>query len=643
MHDLRWILEDLPVGVWVRELPNSRPVYANPEFRRIMGVGAAAESLIDDAATTYGIFDRAGNRYPVERLPFSLVVARREPVLVDDMVIHRPDGQRANIRCFGYPAFDSEKNLTHVVVAFLDITKEVKAEAERDQTEARLALAVNHAPIAIWSADRDGLITVSEGAGLAALGVKSGELVGKNVFQLYEDHPTIPGYIRRGLGGESFWYTVAVGDAVYDTWIAPIRSPSGEIAGVVALSNDVSEVRRLQANAIQNDRVIALGTLAASVAHEINNPLTYMLGHARMLQETLENADQVVTGLKGAEGDVLRELVARMRHMLEPICCGTERIAAITRDLRTFSRPGPDEAAIVDVRAVVETVLQLVGKELEARARLSVDLRETAAVRGNQARLVQVILNLVVNAMQALPSDRPEESEISVSTRNDGGDVVIEVGDSGPGVTLVDRERIFEPFFSTKEIGEGTGLGLFVCRNIVRGFSGDVTVGDRQGGGALFRVAIPAMTEADTPAEVSERVASVGTARPSGLVLVIDDEPLVARLLCEQLLAAGYRATTEEDSERALDHLARDGANVDLVYCDLMMKGMTGIDLSEELETRNPAVREKMVFMTGGAFTPRARAFLDGNADRVIEKPFDVVAETDRRLHRLRASRQTRS
>jgi PAS domain S-box-containing protein len=639
MQDLRWILEDLPVGVWVRDLPNGRLVYANRELRRIMGIDTVAESTIDDAATTYRIFDRAGNRYPVERLPFSLVGARQKPVLVDDMVIHRPDQQKVNVRCVGYPAFDSEKNLTHVVVAFLDITKEVKAEAEREQTEARLALAVNHAPIVVWAADRDGVVTVSEGAGLASLGVKSGELVGKNIFELYKDHPTISGHLRRGLGGESFWYTVQVGEAVYDTWLAPIRNANGEVAGVVALSNDVSEVRRLQANAIQNDRVIALGTLAASVAHEINNPLTYILGHVKMLGEALEKTGQVVTELKGAEGEVLRDIVARMRQMLEPIRHGTERIASITRDLRTFSRPGPDEAAIVDVRSVVESVLQLIGKELEARARLFLNLRDTAAVRGNQARFVQVILNLVVNAMQALPSDRREESEIGVSTRNDGSDVVIEVADSGPGVALADRERIFEPFFSTKEIGEGTGLGLFVCRNIVRGFSGDVTVGDRPGGGALFRVVIPAMSEASATVAVSERVDSVSTARLSGSVLVIEDEPLVAQMLCQQLLAAGYRANTEDDAERALDHLARDDANVDLVYCDLMMKGMTGMDLAEELETRNPAARAKMVFMTGGAFTPRARAFLDGNAGQVVEKPFDVVAETDRRLRLLRSRR----
>src|SRR5262249_27117925 len=150
-----------------------------------------------------------------------------------------------------------------------------------------LSLAVNHAPIVIWTADTNGVVTLSEGAGLASLGIKSGQLVGQNLFEIYRDHPTIPGYIRRGLSGESFWYTVEVDKVVYDTWLTPLRNVSGAIIGIAGLSKDVSEIRNLQSNAIQNDRVIALGTLAASVAHEINNPLTYMLGNLDLLLETL--------------------------------------------------------------------------------------------------------------------------------------------------------------------------------------------------------------------------------------------------------------------------------------------------------------------------------------------------------------------
>src|SRR5262245_53412389 len=221
---------------------------------------------IDEAPATYGIFDRTGSPYPAHKLPFSRVVSTGQAAMAEDIVIHRTDGSKINIRAFAYPAFNEGGRLSHVIVAFVDITQEVKAEVKREKTEARLSLAVNHAPIVIWAADVNGVVTLSEGAGLESLGVKSGQLVGQNLFELYADHSSIPGYLRRGLAGDSFWYTVEVGKATYDTWLTPIRNASGEITGVAGLSNDVSEIRALQANAIQSDRVIALGTLAASVA-----------------------------------------------------------------------------------------------------------------------------------------------------------------------------------------------------------------------------------------------------------------------------------------------------------------------------------------------------------------------------------------
>jgi len=230
------------------------------------------------------LFDRAGEAYPADKLPFSRALLQREPVTVDDIVIRRPDGRWINVRAFGVPVFDSEGAVTHVIIWFADTTKEVEAEHARETMEAHLALAINHAPIAIWSASKDGIVLMSEGAGLASMGVKPGQLVGQDVFALYRDHPTIPNDNRRALAGESFWTTAEVPGAIYDTYLMPLRDATGEIIGIMGLSNDVTELRRLQANAIQNDRVIALGTLAASLAHEINNPLSYLLAHAEMCE-----------------------------------------------------------------------------------------------------------------------------------------------------------------------------------------------------------------------------------------------------------------------------------------------------------------------------------------------------------------------
>jgi PAS domain S-box-containing protein len=630
--DLRWILETLPVGIWVAQVPSGQVSYANPEFRNILGMPAVEGSKIGDAPTTYGIHDRSGRVYPVELLPFSRVAATGKPATVDDLVIHRTDGRKVDIRAFAHPVFDGAGKLTHVVVTFLDITQEVRAEVERERTESRLAFTVHHAPIVLWSADSAGVVTLSEGAGLVAMGMKSGQLVGANLFDLYKDHPSIAGNIRRGLAGESFWYITQVGEAVYDTWLTPLRDASGAIVGVSALSKDVTEIRKLQSSAIQNDRAIALGTLAASVAHEINNPLTYMLGHLASMGKLLERMERALAGLpEGPRGEI-SSLAGQLRQALDPVLAGTERIAGITRELRTLSRPPDEEATLVDVRSVVESVLKLVGKEVEARARLETELRETAPVRGNAARLIQVVLNLVVNAMQALPGDRPGSDRILVATRDDGDLVVIEVADTGPGVPPEERERIFEPFVTSKNVGEGTGLGLFVCRNIVRELSGSVTVEDRPGGGANFRVVLPAVRR---PAPAAAPGKPPAPAKPtSGQVLIVDDDPAVAEALRLQLVSAGYRAILEPDAARALETLATRHDGIDLVYCDLMMKGISGMDLAEALARRAPAALGKVVFMTGGAFTARARAFKELYSGQCVDKPFDILAETSRRLIR---------
>ncbi len=209
--------------------------------------------------------------------------------------------------------------------------------------------------------------------------------------------------------------------------------------------------------------------------------------------------------------------------------------------------------------------------------------------------------------------------------------MVIEVADSGPGVPAAERERIFEPFVTSKPVGEGTGLGLFVCRTIVRGLGGRISVHDRPGGGALFRVELPASHVArDDRAERCPPDPTGGRV-VSGNVLVVDDDEMVAQVLAAQLKAAHIGVDVESDAAQALERLLS-GQAYDLVYCDLMMKGMSGMELAAELEARAPERAARLVFMTGGAFTPRAAAFLNARRGRFVEKPFDVVAETRRRL-----------
>lgn len=631
MPDLRWILDKLPMGVWVARAPTGEVQYANDAFQEILGVPAVVDSPIKDAPATYGIFDRAGNPYPVDKLPFSRALVLRERVTVDDLVIHRPDGSHVNVRALGVPLFDAQGEVSHVAVAFYDITREIQAELARDSTEGRLALAVNHAPIVVWAADKNAVVTLSEGAGLASMGVKSGQLVGQSLFDLYRDHPTIPGYIRRGLSGESLWYTVEVPGAIYDTYLTPLRGADGQIIGVAGLSNDVTELRKLQANSIQNDRVIAVGTLAASIAHEINNPLTFLLAHFQMSERDFDGLEETLGSVTGEAGADARALVQRLRSHLGPLRIAAERIAGITRQLKTFTRSQGERVEAVDLRSVVRSVLELVTKDLEARARLGLHIDEATTV-ADEARLVQVVLNLVVNAMHAVEGQKRAYGEIVIRTCTLEGRATLEVEDSGAGVPAADRERIFDPFFSTKNIGEGSGLGLFVCRNIARAFGGDVTVEDRAGGGARFRLSLPAVNRGTAHEAANEERTSQTDRR--GRILLVDDEPLLERVLAETLRHAGHQVTSVPSGAKALEILLSPEP-FDLVYCDLMMRGMTGMDLAGALEARAPNRLRHMVFMSGGAFTQEAREFLELHRLQSVDKPFDIVSETQTRLQAL--------
>jgi PAS domain S-box-containing protein len=625
-------LDHLALGVWVARAPSGEGVYSNAAFREIMGVGTVSGIGIEETPSAYGIFDRAGAPYPVERLPFSRALAAGGPVMVDDLVVHRRDGRRVNVRAFATPMRNPAGEIAFITIVFLDITAEVAAVSEGRAVQNRLNFAINHAPVILFTVNSQGVVTLSEGAGLVGLGFAPGQLVGRNVFDIYKETAD-RGDMQRALAGEALMNTAEIGETVLETHLNPVRDEAGRILEVIGISIDVTTQRRFQANVIQNDRLMAMGTLAASVAHEINNPLTYILGNIQRMEEELSRIERIERSVGG-------EAVSSLSRMLMEVRAGAKRVQQVAQDLRSFVRPEDETITALDLRVTIGVVLQLVRKEAEAHAELELRLApQLPPVRANESRLVQVILNLLVNAWQALPDPDPRRHKITLAAYQEresdsegdvaSGKVVVEVCDTGRGVPAELRQRIFEPFFTTKEIGGGTGLGLFVCRNIVSSLGGDISVDDAPGGGARFRVRLPvaepAALSAPAPAPPARRSPAKG-----GRVLIIDDDEMVAATLVNSLRRE-YEVTALHDAKEALDLLLSE-ARVDLVYCDLMMKGLTGMDIYERLKAEAPHRLAALVFMTGGAFTGRAATFVDERADAVVYKPFSVLEETQRRL-----------
>jgi PAS domain S-box-containing protein len=630
------VLDELPFGVWVASAPSGEVLYANRAFRDIVGQDAAAPLDIAGAPAAYGIFDRQGQPYPARNLASARALATGEPAVIDDFVIHRRDGRRVYMRAFANPIRNAAGVMTHVVVTFTDITPEVRALGERADMEEHLAVAIHHAPVMLFTMDTAGVLTAADGALKAAIERGRHSIVGQSLFDTYKDHPTVPGNIRRALAGETVSYSVEVGGLVLDVWLGPLRDGAGEVSGAIGVCTDVTESRRLQSRIIQEDRIHAIGTLAASVAHEINNPLTYVLTGLEELRSELDGLAAELDGAVAARDrdGALASARARLesaRDVLAPTLAGTDRIRHVTRELSTFTRPNDERLAVVELATVTRSVLKLVRKEIEARARLVEELGPSPAVRANEARLVQVLVNLLMNAWQALPSPDPAHHVIGVRTASERGQAVMEIWDSGPGVPAALREQIFEPFVTTKDIGAGTGLGLFVCRNVVKALQGTISVHDAPGGGALFRVELPAADLVAAAVPQPRAAATPARAGRRSRVLIIDDDALVARSLATRVSGGSFEARTVHDGRVGLEILLADD-ELDLVYCDLMMNGFTGMDVYEAARRRSPERAAKVVFMSGGAFTSEARAFVAERREAFVQKPFDILEDARRRI-----------
>ncbi len=388
------------------------------------------------------------------------------------------------------------------------------------------------------------------------------------------------------------------------------------------------EHRELQARLEQGDRLNSLGTLAAGIAHEINNPLAYVLLNLDFAREQLAEHAGGPDGARWAE----------VRDALNRASEGAGKIRGIVDGLRTFSRPERETVGPLRVADVLEATLRMVENELRLQAHLVKTFEPVPDVLANEGRLAQVFLNLLMNALQALPEGRWEHNEIRVAVRpSPAGAVVVEVQDNGPGIPESVRGRIFEPFYTTKAIGVGTGLGLAICHGIVTSLGGTLSVTSEPGHGSLFRVELPAAPsagDADVVAAPASGVISgavssaldapVPLATARRRILVIDDEPWVCASLA-RLLAGEGDVVTLTSARTALDY-AISGERFDVILCDLMMPGMDAPALYDELCRVAPALTKRMIFMSGGAFTARARNFLERVSNQRVDKPFEVAA-----------------
>jgi signal transduction histidine kinase len=389
------------------------------------------------------------------------------------------------------------------------------------------------------------------------------------------------------------------------------------------------EAHQMHEHLLISERMASVGTLAAGVAHEINNPLAAVIGNVEMATETLARMVEEVNRQSASTPEQIdsrqdfltrsAERLAEIQEAMVMIDEAAERMRLVVRDLRVFSHPGDEKyQGPVDIRTVVESSLRMASTEIRHRAQIVREYDEVALVDGSESRLGQIFLNLIVNAAQSIPEGRAAANEIVIAIRMaETGQVIVEIRDTGSGIPPDILPRIFDPFFTTKPSGIGTGLGLAICHRLVVALGGEISVESEVGIGTRFRIALP-VARLDVQKELTTLLRTPMGRR--GSVLLVDDEPALRKTIPAMLKKdLDVRAV---GTAREAIQLITEGARFDLILCDLMMPEMTGMDLYEELDRSVPDQARKMAFVTGGAFTDGSRTFLDRIPNPVIEKPF---------------------
>jgi PAS domain S-box-containing protein len=393
-----------------------------------------------------------------------------------------------------------------------------------------------------------------------------------------------------------------------------------------ALRQSLAELEQAQARLRLADRMASMGTLAAGVAHEINNPLGFVVANLGFAQE--EVASIRAHNLSAEEVD---KRLAALTWALSEAQEGAARVRNIVLDLRTFSHPDTELGTAVDPQRVVEAALTVAHGELKTRAKVIRRFQPVPAVVGNEARLSQLFLNLIVNAAQAIPlspggtARGADAITVSISEAPDRH-VLVEISDTGPGLPAEDLAHVFDPFFTTKRpTGLGSGLGLSICHGIVRSLGGEISARSTPGEGTTFRVLLPAVPEhtsadATSPADATPplEAADAGRKADRARILVVDDEPLMGSAMERVLSDHDVVAMT---SARAALARIDSGERFDVILCDMMMPDMNGMDLHEHLSQRAPDLVERLVFVTGGAYTTEAMDFLERVPNLRLEKP----------------------
>lgn len=492
---------------------------------------------------------------------------------------------------------------------FRDVTRE---GARHRETGEKLRRLLDGTPDMIVATDTQGRITEFNRGAEALTGLVSERCLGRRLTEIIPAATELAPHTSRQVPQDVPVSSTDGRQLKVSFACAPLWGPGEEQAGCVWIGRDMTQLRQAEQSLAQAERLSSLGEVVAGVAHELNNPLSGVVGYAELLRANASDPEQI--------------------RDLDRIVESALRCQRIVFKLLSFARKHPPEKKHRSLNDCVRKVLDLRSyhlrsSQIQTVLELDPDLPWTCF---DFHQLEQVIMNLLNNAEQAVTSVKRSGS-IVIRTGHEGDQLYVEVEDDGPGVAPAIRERLFDPFFTTKEVGQGTGLGLSVSYGIVQQHGGRIELLARRSGqgGSRFRVSLPIV---QGPAAVEDETAEELTGRPNPLrgrrVLVAEDEPVVLELLARLLADEGAQATLARDGMEAWELLAE--REFDLVVADLRMPNLSGQQLYERVAEARPELLRRFVFATGDLIRHETLAFLEGLPNRILTKPLEI--ETVRRV-----------
>ncbi len=414
--------------------------------------------------------------------------------------------------------------------------------------------------------------------------------------------------IRTGMTLSGLFGTIVKGDGsrrIIGVSVSPLRDATGNIAGIRGITRDITDRMKMEQQLLMAGKLASIGELAAGVAHEINNPLTAIMGYAQLL---------------AARDDIPEHI----KLDLDKIFNQSQRAARIVQNLLTFARSYALEKKVIDINELILKSLELRSYEHKVgNIEIVVDLHPgLPGISADENQIQQVILNIIINAEQAITSKK-RGGKIKVTTGLEDSMVKIIVADDGPGIPRGMLERLFDPFFTTKEVGQGTGLGLSVCHGIVTKHGGRIYADSVEGQGATFIVELPASREVKSKDQGSSVRLGKGSPKVevSKRILVVDDEMVIRDILIRILSEKGYDVESAATGAEGLDKIMN--TKYDVYLLDIKMPGVDGRDIYEAISEKFPQLMNRVIFITGDTITRSTLDFLETTGREYLSKPLD--------------------